>query len=149
MNNIVFLDIDGVLNYTEWYICPRNELKSDLDPFCIERIKVLCRITNSKIVISSDWRYSTGYKKLLKDNDFIELIIDKTPEHMFDVSQEDKSRGSEIQHWWNSFGKLYKDYIIIDDRTDFFDYQKSKLIRVNPQVGFTDLNLLDVVYLLN
>ena len=50
---------------------------------------------------------------------------------MFDVSQE----GSEIQHWWNSFGKLYKDYIIIDDRTDFFDYQKSKLIQVNPQVG--------------
>lgn len=39
MNNIVFLDIDGVLNYTEWYICPRSELKSDLDPFCIERIK--------------------------------------------------------------------------------------------------------------
>jgi len=33
MNNIVFLDIDGVLNYTEWYICPRNKLKSDLDPF--------------------------------------------------------------------------------------------------------------------
>ena len=149
MNNIVFLDIDGVLNYTEWYIYPHNELKSDLDPFCIERIKVLCRITNSKIVISSDWRYSTGYKKLLKDNDFIELIIDKTPEHMLEVSQQDKSRGSEIQHWWNSFGKLYKDYIIIDDRTDFFDYQKSKLIRVNPQVGFTDLNLLDAVYLLN
>lgn len=96
MNNIVFLDIDVVLNYTEWYICPRNELKSDLDPFCIERIKVLCRITNSKIVISSDWRYSTGYKKLLKDNDFIELIIDETPEHMFDVSQEDKSRGSTL-----------------------------------------------------
>lgn len=109
MNNIVFLDIDGVLNYTEWYIYPRNELKSDLDPFCIERIKVLCRITNSKIVISSDWRYSTGYKKLLKDNDFIELIIDKTPEHMFDVSQEDKSRGSEIQHWMiylKQLGKL-------------------------------------------
>ena len=63
--------------------------------------------------------------------------------------KEDKSRGSEIQHWWNSFGKLYKDYIIIDDRTDFFDYQKSKLIQVNPQVGFTDLNLLDAVYLLN
>lgn len=66
MNNIVFLDIDGVLNYTEWYICPRNELKSDLDSFCIERIKVLCRITNSKIVISSDWRYSTGYKKIIE-----------------------------------------------------------------------------------
>lgn len=25
MNNIVFLDIDGVLNYTEWYICPRPQ----------------------------------------------------------------------------------------------------------------------------
>lgn len=39
MNNIVFLDIDGVLNYTEWYICPRNELKSDLDPFLYRTYK--------------------------------------------------------------------------------------------------------------
>lgn len=54
----------------------------------------------------------------------------------------------EVQRF-NIGGKLYKDYIIIDDRTDFLEHQKSKLIQVNPQIGFTDLNLLDAVYLLN
>ena len=128
---------------------PPEKQRTEMESFCPygtesdQREKVHC------IIGTVYWRYSTGYKKLLKDNDFIELIIDETPEHMFDVSQEDKSRGSEIQHWWNNFGKLYKDYIIIDDRTDFLEHQKSKLIQVNPQIGFTDLNLLDAVYLLN
>ena len=58
----IFLDIDGVLNYTNWYSNPRNfgninGQEGDLDPFCIERVNILAKITNSYIVISSDWRY--------------------------------------------------------------------------------------------
>ena len=39
----IFLDIDGVLNYTKWYTDERNPgnlngQEGDLDPLCVDRI---------------------------------------------------------------------------------------------------------------
>ena len=59
MNKLIFLDIDGVLNYNSWYYNSRNiEKEKDLDLFCIERINILTKLTKAYIVISSDWRYN-------------------------------------------------------------------------------------------
>ena len=40
---ILFLDCDGVLNYTQWYIdkrarCKEPILDADIDPSCVRRI---------------------------------------------------------------------------------------------------------------
>lgn len=69
MTKVIFLDIDGVLNYDEWYFSDRNpgnirESDGDIDPECANRIIRLCDLTNSKVVISSDWRIDwNGTKK--------------------------------------------------------------------------------------
>lgn len=60
---VIFLDIDGVLNYTKWYTNERNPgnlhgQEGDLDPLCVDRIIRICEETGAKVVISSDWRIS-------------------------------------------------------------------------------------------
>ena len=69
---VIFLDIDGVLNFERWYqnVDGRNPgnlngEEGDLDPECINRIIKICNETGAKVVISSDWRiswYGTQYR---------------------------------------------------------------------------------------
>lgn len=152
--NIIFLDIDGVLNYTKWYTNPRNlgnleEQDRDLDPFCIERINILAKITNSYIVISSDWRYNEKQCRLrLEKAGLSALIIGFTPIHLWDKLQIDKSRGAEIQHWINNNLCIINNYVIIDDRCDILDHQKTNFVHVNSDVGLTDSNLSVAVNIL-
>ena len=72
--NIIFLDVDGVLNSTNKLIEVYNKtLKSHscysypFDENCLENLKLLVQKTNSKLVITSTWRKSkTGIETLLK-----------------------------------------------------------------------------------
>lgn len=86
---VIFLDIDGVLNYSKWYTSERNPgnlngEEGDLDPECINRIIKICNETGAKVVISSDWRiswYGTQVRlaRMGLDENY---VIDKTPEYI-------------------------------------------------------------------
>ena len=74
-NNIIFLDVDGVLNshlYVEQYKDKRGEWlnlsqrEQNLDPKAVKMLDQLCKDTNSKIVLSSTWRLGDD-GKLLKE----------------------------------------------------------------------------------
>lgn len=151
--NIIFLDIDGVLNYTDWYVSPRNPgnlfgQEGDLDPFCIERINLLAN-DNAYIVISSDWRYDERQCRIRLENAGLDaIIIGFTPVHLWDKSQSDKSRGAEIQHWIQKNSIIINNYVIIDDRTDMLSTQLEHFIHVDPKVGFTDQNLIQAQLIL-
>ena len=61
--NIVFLDIDGVLNSKRKLIEVYNQTRKPhsgssypFDERCLENLKYLIEETNSKIVITSTWR---------------------------------------------------------------------------------------------
>ena len=69
LNNIIFLDIDGVLNSQLWYKKTRElggkfkegyefetHQHSHFDTEAIRLINELCEETNSKVVLSSSWR---------------------------------------------------------------------------------------------
>lgn len=65
-NRIIFLDIDGVLNYHYFYRLKsyqRNAKKNSYDmvnQICKRNLfwlSLLCRLTKSKVVLSSTWRY--------------------------------------------------------------------------------------------
>ena len=121
---VIFLDIDGVLNYTQWYVSDRNPgnlngEEGDIDPLCAERINNICQVTDAKIVLSSDWRISWPccIDRLEKGGIKKGLIIDKTPEHMWNelASEKYKSRGSEIDDWLSQHPECDK-YVILDDR---------------------------------
>ena len=57
---ILFLDCDGVLNYTQWYIdkrarCKEPILDADIDPSCVRRIiEIWAHLQSSVFKLSKD-----------------------------------------------------------------------------------------------
>ena len=149
-NKIIFMDVDGVLNYTKWYYDDRNPgnlygQEGEIDPECVRRIVNICEKTGAKIVLSSDWRINKCSIGRLERAGFPEgLIFSQTPELIWDCS-----RGEEIDIWLNEHPDTY-DYVIIDDREDFTDGQKRlHYIHVDPYIGFTDKNMEDAICILS
>ena len=150
---ILFLDVDGTLNHTSWYISdeyqklgPSEEL--DLDPRCIERINTVCKETGCKIVISSDWRRDANWKQRLEKAG-LENIVDCTPITLFGQfgSTYHFSRGEEIQMWLEWHPEV-KNYIIVDDATDMLREQIPYYIHVDPMYGFTDHDAIKAIHFL-
>ena len=54
---IIFLDVDGVLNYMSY----RNKSTANIDPSKVEMLAYICAQTNAKVVITSSWRGSETY----------------------------------------------------------------------------------------
>ena len=157
-----FFDVDGVLNYTQWYYSDRNPgnlygQEGDIDPECVARILKVCEVTGAKIVLSSDWRIDKNAISRLERAGFPKgLICDQTPELIWtylnyydaDIDSYDYSRGKEIDLWLDAHQDTY-DYVIIDDREDFTDEQKRlHFVHVNSYVGFTDENMNKAIKIL-
>lgn len=153
---VIFLDCDGVLNYTKYYQLglSNDKEEKDIDTKCIERVVQICNDTKSKIVISSDWRISWPWAKLrLEKAGFPKgLIIDKTPEFMWlkfsNFPNSDCSRGAEIADWLNSNPEC-TNYLILDDRTDFTEEQLPHFVHVDPMYGLTDAHVKIGIQILN
>ena len=78
-NNIIFLDIDGVLNsrlYYETLNKPRTTRYDDICPQRLEWLNNLCKETNSVVVITSSWRIEM---KTIEQNDL--LLIENTHDY--------------------------------------------------------------------
>ena len=157
---VIFLDIDGVLNYTQWYVSDRNPgnlngEEGDIDPMCADRINHICEETGAKIVLSSDWRISWPYciDRIEKGGINHGLIIDKTPEHMWvEHCTGDfldwSSRGSEIDDWLSQHTECDR-YVILDDRKDFTEEQQPNFIHVNSMHGIDDTDVVFAIQILN
>lgn len=117
-NNIIFLDIDGVLTSarTGWL---------NMDPFSVTFIKWICKQANIQVVISSTWRCNRD-RKFFSDI-FGEEIIHydwRTPWDLSDFTMN--CRGDEIQKWLDNHPEVER-YLIIDDDNDMLDHQKQFL----------------------
>ena len=126
--NIIFLDVDGVLNNFHSladgiFIIPEK----------CKMIERLCKEHNAKIVISSTWRYGETLKSLQKFFGRVgineEYIIGLTPEY-------GTTRGDEIYPWLIDNPDKWTKYIIIDDDDDFYDIQKTRHIQTDMRTGF-------------
>lgn len=141
--NIIFLDIDGVLNCQIYYQSDAFS-KKDEHPYnqiCKERVKwlnKLCEDTNSKIVISSTWRMSgIDYcKNVLSKCGATFDIIGATP---IDPS---RVRGVEIKKWIETEKCNFpiwgvKNYAIIDDDSDMLLEQRHNFFHTDNYSGLT------------
>ena len=150
MENIVFLDIDGVVNTLQINNKPFNTQRGGINRngfyflLCTESdeevsnrqavmwLNKLCLETKSKIVISSTWRFSglEKCKKALYNSGLDKKIeiIDITP---YDYS---RVRGKEIKNWLN-IHKNIKNFVILDDDSDMEDL-KDHLVLCNHNYGF-------------
>ncbi len=154
--NIIFLDIDGVLN-SEFFYKKRNI--SDSDPYPYSEIsstavkylnEIIKKSDNTKVVISSVWRLGRSIEELqniLNKKGFIGEVLDITPS--FHSPFFSVPRGCEINDWLEKKGNLrlapwnkehqmdllskskINNYIILDDDTDFLLNQKNHFIKCN------------------
>jgi hypothetical protein len=142
VNNIkvIFLDIDGVLN-NQASLAEGIHL---LPEKCL-LVKRIVEETDAKIVISSTWRIGEDIKHLRnilwRSGIPRSAIIDKTP------IIDDGIRGSEIEEWLKNNNHVIG-YIIIDDDSDFFDYQKKFFINTHFTIGITNKDVRKSIELL-
>jgi len=140
--NIIFLDIDGVLN-----------TKNSVSSLVVNKDKTrllnnVLEETNTSIVLSSTWRLiydMCSLRKLLRLRDGTGIsphkIIDSTPNLI------KYNRGTEINAWLcdyedcrleSTLDVVVDDYLILDDSNVFTNYQiKNHLIAPESKVGLT------------
>lgn len=136
---IIFLDVDGVLNSAEYYRKVARK-KKDWDRFNPRAVKIIKRLVeefNSKIVISSTWRY--GLVKELKN----ELTKSELIKHLHKdwktpvIHPSHNNRGNEIKAWLNIHPEVNK-YVIIDDDENILEEQKENFIKTDINEGMTE-----------
>lgn len=150
--NIIFLDVDGVLNSVSNLIKVYNETHKShsgysypFDPNCLENLKELVAVTKSNLVISSTWRHSQkGIEKLLetlKEYKLDKLVIGCTP-------VLGTSRGAEIKKYLSDskFADTVN-FVILDDDRDMEDLSQY-LIHTDRQVGLTKENVQQAINIL-
>lgn len=113
--NVVFLDIDGVLNSHAFSsIAQSNGINAE----CVACLNRILRETGAKIVVSSAWRYMvlgkamtlTGFEYLLRTHGV-------KAESVIDITVGDEAipfRGAQVTEWL-SRNKEVRSYVILDD----------------------------------
>ena len=136
--NVIFLDIDGVLNgYNFWNLLGwniiskfhSNKLKDWYreEPFGVHerKVKRLAKIvhkTDAKVVISSSWRFGLQYNILSYAQRKLLDLFDKYDIKIYGYTPRSESgkRDEEIKAWLSKHKEVNK-FIILDDEN--FDLQ--------------------------
>jgi hypothetical protein len=143
--NILFLDVDGVLNSTRSAYglggLPHGTHTEQLalfDHIAIGLIRLLCKDAKAKIVLSSSWRLLTPFAELGKALDL--PIIDAT-------DREVGPRGEQIQRWLDKHPGV-KRYAIVDDDRDMLQAQMPYFVKTNNAEGllYSDFMVLRRVF---
>lgn len=143
-HNIIFLDIDGVLNSTASRNFARDCMKvpiphTDLPaPALVENLNLILDSTDARIVISSSWRIIYSIIALA-DIFYLcgvrpQKIIDKTP----DTKRGYDGRYLEIQLWIKHNHKKMKNFVVIDDCDDaLLPNRPGTFIKTDFEIGLT------------
>ena len=134
--NIIFLDIDGILNSRQDIIDGTWVQVHDHKNWKTERVillDTLCRLTNSLVVISSSWRSINSDPEwwnqqfVFAGASYIE-VIGVTPR------ARNGFRGREINMWLQS-APFEVNYVILDDDSDM--YPDQAFVNVDGEYGLT------------
>lgn len=134
---VLFLDIDGVLNSTEWAVkCGGDRGYRDMDPDAVAQLKRICETTGCTIVVSSTWRRTHTIAeirvKLAEAGMPTAPIVAQTP------TLFGHCRGDEVAAWLEALDRAFIErgsYAILDDDCDFHPAQP--LVRTRTQTGLT------------
>lgn len=135
----LFLDIDGVINSIRTRargVHLDNKLLANLN-------RVFEKYPNLNAVISSTWRLNHKTGVLVE---FLKRAGLKKGVNFCGKTPNIGMRGEEVDQWLKIFGNkidgknLNVQYIIIDDDSDFYSYQKNRHINIDDKKGFTRLD---------
>lgn len=133
-HNVIFIDIDGVLNSLEFHNRDRSKKKL-FDRECVKRLAEIVREYNCLVVLASTWivlnikekvdRYtrqedgakssSAMYFKLLNELQSVGIGL-------YDQIEDEHIRPIGINDWLIENIEIVKNYVIIDDDYRFNDY---------------------------
>lgn len=145
--NIIFLDIDGVLNshrkleevYNKTHK-PHSGYQYPFDENSLKNLKRLVEETDSKLVITSVWRKDEEGRdtliNALKEYELDQYIIGYTP-------ILNKRRGIEIQAYLEQLDYI-PNFIILDDNSDM-EALINHLVKTNIKVGLTESNVEEAI----
>lgn len=154
---LLFLDVDGVLNSTEFFLrrqSPPAVASDQIDARAVTCLEIILRLTNCNVVLSSMWRH----KVIL--NDFVnalgmpevfrERFIGVTPLAAYLTSPSGlitrcESRHQEISAWLTRVP--CERYCILDDQSDFGPLQ-SRLVQTDPRYGLREAEAERVIAML-
>lgn len=124
--NIIFTDIDGVLNLEPVDKYQWNRTSIDL-------YNALCKEFKLHPVITSTWRVNhtiSSLQKIFTKQGIITPIYDVTP------ILYDEGRGAEIEHWL--FNNTHNKFVVIDDHVrDLITFGIPNVIKCDGRFGFT------------
>lgn len=136
MNKLLFLDIDGVLNYNGMVSSYGSFPLNVFDRKCVDRVKEILEATGAKLVVSSSWRLTEDLENIFKQVG-LDVDFDVTPT----FSEPGVTRGDEIAAYileYKERSGCWPRYVILDDENDFYKNQQNHLIQTNWNEGLTD-----------
>ena len=173
---VLFLDIDGVLNSSNWFeysiYCIKNDMYNRvlnfveinderikyklnmIDDRAIANLNRIVEETGCKVVLSSSWRSSRE-----SDNTFTEYIL-KLKGFRYELygvtpriwtKEFGTQRGEEIQLWINEESKKneIESFVILDDDSDILPEQMSNFIHIDSNIGLIDKDVFKAIEILN
>lgn len=164
---IIFLDIDGVLNHCDTRSPPPTPTEPrplPIAPECVARLNQLIAETGAKIVISSSWRLYVPWQDLgpaLARHGLIAEVVGATPDLVNDTvwlerwhlrtgapfTYESLERGWEIREWLAAHPEVTS-FVILDDCSDMAEL-KPWLVLTHPNTGLDDPDVERAKWLLD
>lgn len=149
--NVLFIDIDGVLNSKRWYddrpyeaITGRvTEMAQSIDPDAVGRINRIAEATGCVIVLSSSWRCLdpiAHIDRALRHRGLVTHLYGATP-------PIGNPRGAEIEAWLAMCPTLDA-WAILDDDSDMEPHMDA-LVQTDGRYGLLDEHAERVIRLLN
>jgi len=140
--NIIFLDVDGVLNTSFSMLAGPSVL---LDPNAVQNLNKILLVTDTRIVLSTMWRLSSANRSLLKNELYrlgvnTKLIIDQTP----DFSSHGLRREDEIKWWVTKYNHLIRNWVAIDD-LNLSQLPKHNFIHTNIFMGLSNKQSNEII----
>ena len=152
--NVIFLDIDGVLNSWKYDHLYKTASDGNIDETRLPLLKRLVESSDAKIVLSSSWRKHWSRDRSRCDSIGIALeetfskhqlsIFDKTP------TLPSNDRAEEIKLWLDQ-NKAFSNFVIIDDIRFGWSGLEEHVVNTNDRIGrgLEETHVLKALRILN
>lgn len=134
---IIFLDVDGVLNTISDY---RLYGPDFINMLAVSRLSKIIKATNSKIVVSSNWRLEEKSRKILHQ------ALGKYNLEIYDYTVRRSKKSQEIKIWLDE-NEIIKFAIIDDDPRA--SLEASSFFKINEEFGLTEDKADEIIRYLN
>ena len=152
MNNVIFLDVDGVLNSKFWDDEHQREIREgkNVDIYAVKLFSKLVKKTDAKVILHSGWRFwfDDELKPKRPEAEFLANVMAKenvvisgvTPDLTTEEIRKTKKlslvKADEILLWLKE--NPFDNWLVIDDLDLHNSVVEKHQIKTNAEIGLTE-----------